>query len=558
MVQRFFNLFHREFGGLHKAALLLAVSAMVSSLLGLFRDRLLAGTFGASRSLDIYYASFKLPDFLYNIVALSLVSVTVLIPFFLEKVVKSENQAKSFFNQIFTVFLLAMIILAGIFFLVAPYLSNLIAPGFSPEEQSQLVFLTKIMLLSPILLGLSNLLSGVIQSFRRFFIYALSPIFYNLSIIFGIVFLYPRMGLKGIIWGVVLGAFLHALIQLPGLVRLGFLPRLSFNINFSEIRKIIQLSLPRSLGLGLYQIVIIIITAIASLLTAGSIAVFNLAMNLQSVILTTIGVSYSVAAFPILAKLYVNNQRKEFLKQTSAAARHIIFWSLPAVFLLIVLRAQIVRVIFGTGAFDWAGTRLVAATLAIFAVSITFQALNILFTRAFYAAGKTCRPLMINICSFIFIIITSFIFVDIIKGCPEIRIVFERILRIEDVRGVAVLALPLAFSLGMILNFLLLIKFFKQDFGWQKKLSKMFTQVFFASFLIGLVSYFSLQIFDNVFDIQTFLGIFMQGLLSGLLGILAGAGFLYSIKNRELLEILDSFKQKFWETPVIASEPEKL
>ncbi len=558
MVQRLLNLFHREFGGMHKAALLLATSSVVSSLLGLFRDRLLAGTFGAGRSLDIYYASFKLPDLVYNVVALSLASVTVLIPFFIEKVSKSETEARTFLNQIFTCFILAMAFISIVLFFAAPYLVGFIAPGFSSYEQSQLVFLTRIMLLSPILLGISNLLSSIIQSFKRFFVYALSPLFYNLGIILGIVFLYPAYGLEGIVFGVVLGAFLHAFIQVPGLAKLGFVPSLTRSINFSEMKKVALFSLPRSLGLGFYQIVMIFMTAIASFLAAGSIAVFNLAMNLQSVILSVIGVSYSVAAFPILARLYVNNQKKEFLDQTFSASRHIIFWSLPAVFLLIVLRAQIVRVIFGTGAFDWADTRLVAAGLALFSVSVIFQSLNILFVRAFYAAGRTLRPLIINVYSFLFIIAASFFLVKIFKSHSGIKIIFEKILRIEDVGEISVLALPLAFSLGMFLNFCLLTRAFKKDFGWQAIAGRMFYQILPASLIMGVVSYFSLQVFDDVFNIQTFAGILMQGFISGILGILFGSAFLYSLKNRELMEIIASIRQKFWKIPVIASEPDKL
>lgn len=559
MVKSILKLFHHEFGGLHKAALLLALSAIGSSLLGLFRDRLLAGTFGAGKSLDIYYASFKLPDLIYNVIALSLVSITVLIPFFLEKLTSSQEKAYMFFNQVFTFFIFIMVSISFIFFLLAPLLMNFIAPGFSPEDQNQLLVLTRILLLSPLLLGISNLLSSVIQSFKRFFIYALSPLLYNLGIIFGIVFLFPLLGLKGIVLGVVLGAFLHAFIQVPGLVKLGFLPKFNFKINFSETRKIIQLSLPRSLGLGLYQITLIFITALASLLAVGSIAVFNLAMNLQSVLLTVIGLSYSVAAFPILARLFVDNQKEEFLNQTFYAARHIIFWSLPASFLLIILRAQIVRVILGTGAFGWADTRLVAAALALFSVSITSQALNILFVRAFYAAGKTLRPLMINTFSFLFIVTLSFFLIKIIETYAVARDLFEKVLRVENIDGAAMLILPLVFSLGMIFNSFLLIKFFKKDLGWQKVLGKVSSQVLATSFLMALVSYFSLKFLDNIFNIRTFAGILLQGFIAGILGIFVGFVLLNLMKNQELKEIISFFRQKFWwKTPAIAPEPEEL
>ncbi|MEW5908066.1 MAG: lipid II flippase MurJ [Patescibacteria group bacterium] len=558
MVNYFLKLFNREFGGFHHAAFLLALSSIGSSALGILRDRMLAGTFGAGKLLDIYYAAFRIPDFLY-ILSLSLVSVTVLIPFFLERLSKSKERAYSFFNQVFTVFIFMMTGLAVIFFMLAPFFVKIIAPGFSLEEQGQLTILTRILLLSPILLGFSNLISSVIQSFRRFFIYALSPLFYNLSIIFGINFLYPLMGMKGIILGVVLGAFLHAGIQLPGLSKLGFLPRFDFKIDFNEIKKVFLFSVPRTFGLGMNQILLIFITAIASLLASGSIAVFNLAMNMQSVLLSVIGVSYSVAAFPTLAKLYENNQRDQFLSQTFSAARQIIFWSIPASILFVVLRAQIVRVILGTGAFNWTDTRLVAASLALFSISITAQSLIILFVRSFYAAGRTLRPLKINIFSSAFTIFFSFLCVSAIENLRPFEIFFGKILRVEDIGNIGVLMLPFIFSLGMILNIILLVFSFKKELGWLNDvLKKTLFEIIFSSLLIGIITYLSLQIFDNIFDLHTVFGVFMQGFLSGLFGIISGFTLLIVLENNELKEIIGSFRQKFWKVSAIASEPEEL
>ena len=560
MVQRILKLFYREYGGLHKAALLLAVSAGFSSLLGLFRDRLLAGTFGLSRSLDVYYASFRIPDLLYNLVALSLVSVTILIPLFLERLNISEEKARHLINEVFTVFLVAMVLLGGGLFFLIPSLSKLIAPGFSGQDQVNFILLTRIMLLSSILLGLSNLLSSVIQSFRRFFIYALSPIFYNAGIIFGIFFLFPIFGLKGLIMGVVLGAFLHALIQVPGLLKLGFPPKLSFKINFSDIKKVILLSFPRSLGLGLNQIVLLFITAIASRMVSGSIAVFNFSLNLQSVALTVVGVSYSVAAFPTLARFFVNKQIKEFFNHTISAARQIIFWSIPASVLLLVLRAQIVRVILGTGLFSWTDTRLVAAGVALFSISITAQALVILFVRAFYAAGKTKKPLGVNIFSSLFIIATAFLLVGIFTPNTPFKEIFDKVLRVEGIRDTNILVLPLVFSMGMILNAMILIRSFSNFvkhsvFG---KIKAMLAQVLLASFLMGGVAYFFLRVLDNIFDIHTFIGVFFQGFVAGIFGIAVWYISLRSADNRELNEIINSFKQKFWKTPIIAPEPDEL
>ena len=558
MVQRFLKLFHSEFSGIHKAAIILALSSGGSSLLAIFRDRLLAGTFGAGRNLDIYYASFRVPDILY-VVSLSIVSVTVLIPFFLDKLSISKEETDSFLNGIFTVFIFGMSGIALVAFFAAPYLAGIIAPGFSIEDQNQLIILSRILLLSPVLLGLSNLFSSVVQSFRRFLIYALSPILYNIGIIVGIAVFFPIWGLNGIAGGVVLGALMHFLIQVPGVLKLGFLPRISFNINFPEIWKIIRFSFPRTIGLGMNQLVFIFITSIASILSAGSIAVFNLSYNLQAVPLGLIGVSYSVAAFPTLSRLFIKNKKEDFLKHIITAARHIIFWSIPASMLFIVLRAQIVRVIFGYGEFGWSDTRLTAAGLAVFSVSIVAQALIILFVRGFYAAGITKKPVLVNVFSSLFIVASSFYLVKIFNSSGYLKFFFEAILRVEGVNGGSILMLPFAFSIGMILNCFVLWKLFRAEFGrLDGVLRKTFFQSLASAVIMGFTVYLSLLFFGTVFNTETFVGIFLQGFLSGIIGIATGFCFLKAVKNRELEEITSSLKQKFWKENTVVPEHEDL
>ena len=558
MVRKILNLFYQEYGGLHKAALILAVSSIVSAAFGLLRDRLLAGNFGAGESLDIYYAAFKIPDFIY-IISLSVISVNALIPFFLEKAAASGEQAKKFLDETLTFFLLTIFFLAAGAYFFIPNLAGLVAPGFSESSKSEFVFLTRILLLSPIFLGLSNLVSSVIQSHNRFVIYALSPVFYNLGIIFGIIFLFPKFGLAGIVSGVAMGAVMHLAVQIPAIVRLGFFPWPAMKINIKEAWRVARLSFPRSLGLGLNQIILIFITAMASLLSAGSIAVFNLSFNLQSVPLAVIGMSYSVAAFPTLAKLFVNNKKKEFLDQTAIAVRQIIFWSITASVLIIVLRAQIVRVVFGSGHFSWQDTRLTAAAVAIFAFSVTAQSIIVVFTRAFYASGKTWKPIMINVISAVFIIGITPLFISLIKNHYFLSSFFEIALRVGGVGGADMLALPLAYSLGMIANSVLLFLLFQKEFGdvWIRA-RKTFFEVLGASLLMGVVAYFTLNFLDNIFDINTFGGIFAQGVLSALAGGIVWFGVLKALKNKELEEITGAIFARFWKTSVIAPEPETL
>lgn len=558
MAKKILNIFYGEHTGLHKTAVILAASSVISSLFGLLRDRLLAGGFGANESLDIYYTAFKIPDIIY-IISLSIISVNALIPFFLEKKSISKEKAKMFLDETLSFFFLSIFILATTAYFLIPYLSELVAPGFSEGSKKEFIYLSRILLLSPVFLGLSNLVSSVIQSHNRFIIYALSPIFYNLGIIFGILFLFPKFGLRGVVWGVVIGAAAHFAIQIPAIVNLGFAPVPARKINIKESFKIIKLSLPRSLGLGLNQIILIFITASASLLSAGSIAVFNLSFNLQSVPLAVIGMSYSVAAFPLLANLFINNKKNEFLEQSSTAVRQIIFWSIAASALVVVLRAQIVRIVFGSGNFNWQDTRLTAAAMAIFAFSITAQSLITLFTRAFYASGKTWKPITINAVSAFFIIGTIPVFISLIKNNFFLVSFPGSILRVGDVAGTEMLALPLAYSLGMIINCVLLFVSFQKEFGdiWLSA-RKTFFESLYASFFMGIVAYFALGFLDDIFNINTFVGIFSQGFLAMMAGSVVWFFSLRLLKNNELKEVTKAVSYKLWRTRVIASEPETL
>jgi putative peptidoglycan lipid II flippase len=560
MVQKFLNFFDRELGGLHQAAFFLALSAIGSKVLALLRDRFLAGTFGAGKSLDVYYASFVLPDYLYTFL-LFIVSAWALIPVFLEKISHSPEEGKYFLNEVLTVFFIITVFSVVALFFLIPYLTPLIAPGFSEEEQGKAIDLSRILLLSPLLLGLSNLVSSVVQSLRRFFIYALAPIFYNVGIILGILVFYRWWGLKGVAAGVVVGAFLHFSIQVPTLLKAGFFPKFTSKIHFSEMKKIIKVSFSRGLGLTFNQLVLTVITALASFLGPGSIAVFNLAANLENIPLTVVGLSYGVAAFPTLAQFHVKNEKEKFMEHIVIAARHIIFWSFPITALFIILRAQIVRVILGAGAFTWADTRLTAASLALLSLAIAAQGIMFLFSRAYYAAGRTKTPLLVNLFSSLFVIAGSFLFLQILKNSGNFRFAFNHFLRVEDVPGAEMLGLPLIFSLGTVLNAVFLWFFFQKDFGQiTRRLEKTLFEVSLASLVAGVISYFFLFVFSHVFDLRTFIGIFLQGFFAGLLGIGGGAAVLRFLKNPELEEIVTSLRRKIWkkEIPVLATEPETL
>ena len=557
-MERIFRFFNREIQGLHQTAFLLASATIGAKILALLRDRLLASTFGAGKTLDIYYAAFRIPDFLY-VFSLALVSTTVLIPIFLEKKERSSKEALALMNSIWTFFFLVITVLAVAVYFTLPYLVRFVAPGFSAADTSTLINLSRILLLSPIFLGISNLLSSVVQSFKRFAVYALSGVLYNAGIIFGLVVFYPIFGERGIVSGVVLGAFLHLFVQLPVLVRLKYLPFFTAKIAWHDIKKVFLLSLPRTLGLSLNEIMLTVITALASFMAAGSIAVFNFAINLNALPLGIIALSYSVAAFPDLAHKFLKDEKEKFMFMISSAVRHMVFWLLPASALFIVLRAQIVRVILGAGAFTWANTRLTAASLAILSFSLFAQGLILLLVRAFYAAGKTKIPLIVNIVSSFFTVSLALLLMYLSKVFPDTRVYLENFLRVGGVQGTSMLILPLAYSLGTVVNVFLLWSFFKKIFtDFCGEVYRSFLEIIFVSVIIGSTSYIFLGILDDVFDINTFLGVFMQGFLAGIFGLFSGFFTFKLLKNAEFQELALSLKNRLPKKKPIAPEIEEL
>lgn len=559
-MEKILKIFTKESGSINQAALLLGCLTLLSQILALFRDRSFAHFIGPSPALDSYYAAFRVPDLIFICIA-SLASITVLIPYIVAKMdgEKVTPEARKYLNDVFTVFFSLMVVVAVIAFFLMPYLANYIAPGFTPLYQAKVVVLSRIMLLSPILMGLSNLFGTVTQLFRKFFIYSLSPIFYNFGIIIGVIFLYPIFGIYGLAIGVALGALMHFGVQAYASSSCGFTPKFSFNINFKDIKNVALTSLPRTMGLAFNNIALIFIIAMASFLKSGSISVFNFAYNLQSVPLNIIGISYAVAAFPTLAKSFGSGKQEEFKKHLKQASRAIVFWSLPVIFLFIVVRAQIVRVILGSGTFSWESTRLVAACLAIFSLSILAQGMTTLLSRSYYATGNTKRPLIVNFSCSVLIIVLSYVFIHLFENVSYFRFFIESLLKVEDIPGTGVLMLPLAYSIGTILNFVLHWIFVKKDFMPNESfITKTFFQGLGASFFLGLVAYISLNILSPVFGTTTLLGVFFQGFISGIFGTVAAIVVLYLLKSEELKDLTQTLSTKFWHAKVIAPSQEEL
>jgi putative peptidoglycan lipid II flippase len=559
MVRRIFSFLHKEVIGVHNAAYLLGMFAFFSQLFALVRDRLLAHSFGAGQMLDIYYGAFRVPDFIFASIA-SLVSISVLIPFLAGKVDEKKEEAKKFMDNIFTAFFLLIIAVSIIAFFLLPYIQKLILPALvDPVSIERFVLLSRILLLQPIALGLSNLIGSITQVKNRFYIYAVSPLLYNIAIIGGITILYPIYGLVGIVIGVVIGSVFHVGVQIPYIFRLGLFPKFVLNLDLNIIKKVILISFPRTLTLSLSSIELIFITAYASFLGVGAISIFNFSLNLQSVPFAIIGVSYSLAAFPTLSKLFNSGEKEKFLNHIVVATRHIIFWSIPVMALFIVLRAQIVRVILGSGNFNWNDTRLTAACLALFVLSLVAQSLKLLFVRGYYASGNTRKPLLINVASSLLTIILPFVFIQLFNNVDFFRYFIESLFKIEGVPGSVVIMLPLGYSIGTIISMLVIWFSFSNDFKFSfNNIYRTWVQSISAAVIMGFVAYLFLNIFATPFDLNTLLGIFLQGLLSGLIAIVTGILILHLLKNVEIKEVTNILSQKIFKPRGVVMEANKI
>ncbi|MDD2354120.1 MAG: murein biosynthesis integral membrane protein MurJ [Patescibacteria group bacterium] len=522
------QIFSKSIDNITLAAALVATSSLLSRVLGVLRDRILAGAFGAGVALDNYYAAFRIPDLIFNLVVLGALSAGF-IPVFTNLIKKRKeqkgknNEAWRLVNNLLNslLILLTLLSVAGIIF--SDNLTRLITPGFELEQQQEVAALTRIMFLSPIFLGLSGIMGGVLQSFKRFLVYSLTPIFYNLGIIIGALYFVNIWGLAGLAWGVVLGSFLHFVIQLPTVYNLGFRYRAIISWRDKSIRKIAVMMVPRTMSLAISQINLVVITVIASSLESGSLTAFNFANNLQAFPVGIFGISFAIAAFPVLAE-NANNYQK-LTSNFSKTMRRILFFVVPATVLIVALRAQIVRVVLGTGNFDWRSTFMTMDALGFFALSLFAQATIPLLTRMYYAKHNSKTPFYFGLISIAVNIILSVCF-----G-----------------KSMGVAGLALAFSIANIINFILLwawlyVKVGALDFS---RIILSFLKFSFAAVGAGLATQISKFLVWPLIDMTTFIGVFSQLLFSSLVGLLVYLLFCYLLESEELVHFITILKKRW-------------
>jgi putative peptidoglycan lipid II flippase len=502
------------------AAMVIMINVLASRILGLLRDRLLATYFGSSAQLGVYFAAFRLPDMIFQLLVMGALA-TAFIPVITSLITRGQkSQAWYVSSSVLNIGLLIFAALAILIFCFAYPLSRLIAPGFNHEELILMSRLTRIMLLAQFFFILSNFLTGILQSFKHFMVPALAPVFYNLGIILGIVLFTPALGIFGAAWGVVLGTILHFLIQLPLAKKLGVVYQPIFDYHNSTVKKIGQLMLPRTIGLAVAQIDYTVDIVLASLISTSSLIYFNFAQHLQMLPVGLFGATIAQAALPTLAETAEKQGLSVFKKTFLSCFHQILFLILPCSVLLIILRIPIVRLVFGAARFDWEATVTTGLVLAFFSISLFAQSLVHLLARAFYALQNTKIPVIIGGFSVLSNVLISVLFV----------LVFHW----------SVWALALSTSIANILNVLLLLIYLDKKVNGFKR-NELFLpalKTFAISFLTAFALYLPMKFLDQViFDTTRVSGLM---LLTGV-AALAGAGFYLFLAWVFKIEALKTF-----------------
>lgn len=539
MVQGILKTLGTSIRGLHQAAYLLAAFTLASQILALLRDRIFAGTLGAGRELDLYYAAFKIPDLLFALVA-SAVSAYVLIP----RIARlGEVETRRLLSQSVSFLVVTGGAIAAVLFVLAPQMLALMFPALFAAQGEEFTHLMRLLLLQPILLGISGIVGSVTQLKRRFHLYALSPVLYNLGIILGAVFLYPYYGLAGIAYGVTFGSVLHLLVHIPVLMEAKAVPR--FVIPKSEaIIPIIRDSIPRSLALALSAVTALALAALAARGGEGSVSVLTLALNLEAVPLSLIAASYATAAFPVLSEEAGAKQSAAFKATLATAARHLIFWSSVATVLVIVLRAHIVRVLLGVGAFDWNDTRLTAAILAVFVIALVAQGIVLLASRAFYAADRSWNPLILQIVGLGASVGFATLGLMLAESSATFRFFVEGLLRVEDLPHTEVLFIALGGAAGQLLMGALALLTLKQVApGVSRSLVRPLFEGTGAAIIGGAAAYGVLSFMGNIAPLTTLVSVLAQGLAAGMVGLIASAAVLILLENKEFRDVFDALRR---------------
>lgn len=525
MVKSLFSLLSRRQTNILSGATILMVAVFGSKFLGLIRDRLLVHNFDTATA-SIFFAAFSLPDLLFQLLIFGTLSVAF-IPVFTEFLNKQgEKEAFSFASDILNLSFFTFTVVCIIAAVFVSPINSLLVPGFEGEQKELTDQLTRLILIGQVVLVMGSFFIGVAQSFQRFFIPALAPLFYNLGIIFGIWILSPFLGIQGPAFGVIIGAFLHVLVQIPVIKALGFKYTFSFNFFNSGVREVFKLMSIRTLGLAVEQLNERVGIALASLISASSVTLLTFSQHLQVVPIGLFGATIAQAALPVLSASKARGEINNFKFTLLTTMHQILFLTLPAAAILIVLRIPVVRLVFGASQFSWDDTVLTGRTVALLSLGLTAQSIVLLLVRGFYAYKDTKTPVIVSFIT---------VFINII-----LSVVVIKVLRF-DVWG-----LGLSYAVASNVSVLLLLYFLNKKVGGfdLKMLISPALRMFLAAVVAAAVLYIPMKLLDQlVFDTtKTINLIFLTGIAS-FLGITIYIALVWFMKVQEVYTFANLLKR---------------
>jgi len=518
------NFLTKENSSILSAATIIMFASLGSALLGLLRTRLLITYFYTNKEVvDVFWAAFRLPDMIFQIIIVGALS-SAFIPVF-SRYIGDKKQESEIASSMINAVMLIMLALTTLVIIFASPLSSLIAGGFAPSQLTLMVNLTRIMAIAQIFFGFSSFLTSIIQSHHRFLIPALSPILYNLGIILGIVLLGPRFGIYGPAIGVVIGALLHLLAQLPLAHRLGFHYLPTLIKKSAAVSEMGRLMLPRILTLSLTQIETTLIITFSSWLSVGTVTIMSIAQQLSLMPVRLIGVPIGQASLPFFTKNTSKNNILELATMVNHTILEMLYLALPASAIILILRIPLVRLAYGADSFPWAETVLTGKLVAILSISIAARSLTHVIVRVFYAFHNTKIPLMSNFISTIINVGLSYYFLFILDS-GVLGMAF----------AITTASLVEAFVLtGILYSF---AKFALTNLIWP------LCKILLSTLLMGISLWIPLRVLDQmVFDTTRTIPLIMLTIATGLIGLAVYLSLSYLFRIRELAVFAGLFEK---------------
>jgi len=516
VIQKSKNILTRKQEGIVSAAAVMMVIILLTKGTGFIRSFLYAYIFGANRELDMFIAANTVPEMIVNLLIMGSVNAA-LIPVLLDAFdKKGETYSKKLIHSILSIFGFILILVSFVALLfsreVIEWSIRLANPenGFTLDQIEQMTVMLRYLLISPAILGVSNLITGVLHVYQRFIIPQLAPLLYNIGFIISIFIFVPSMGVSGLVAGVLMGSVFHLLIQLPLLRHLNISLKPSFDFKNIFIQRMGKLMAPRVLGLAATQVSLVVDRIIALGLIAGSASALFYAESLKVIPVSVFGLSIAAAAFPALSKEAAANKMKAFKSTFVRSVNIIIFFAAPITAIMFVLRVPIVRLVLGLGEgseFTWEPTLMTAWILFFFTIGLAAETIMSLVIKAFYSLQDTKTPVIVSIFTIIFSITTSILFTNLFSHFDDFSftqffqdpvILWEWLFKRNGIGLPAVGGLALSGSLSVIIEVIVLIALLHRKIGGFSK--KAFYNPMIKKLMIGIIMIISMYAIYSVWN----------------------------------------------------------